>query len=103
MWHKIYKNITAKALLVILPLMLQACTTINPATGKRDFTPFMSPAKELQIGEQQHPAILVQNGGTYNDPNVTKYVNNLGQRLVANSELSDYPFTFTVLDTPLVA
>ncbi len=102
MWHKIYKNILSKTLLVILPLTLQACTTVNPATGERDFTPFMSPAKELQIGQQQHPAILQQNGGTYDDPQLTAYVDNLGQSLVANSELSDYKFTFTVLDTPLV-
>jgi predicted Zn-dependent protease len=102
MWQKIYKNILTKTLVVLLPLTLQACTTVNPATGQRDFTPFMSPAKEMQIGKQEHPAILQQNGGTYDDPAVTKYVNDLGQRLVANSELSDYPFTFTVLDTPLV-
>lgn len=102
MWQRIYNNILAKTLIVILPLTLQACTTVNPATGKRDFTPFMSPSKELSIGKQQHPAILQQNGGTHDDPKVTRYVDGLGQSLVANSELSDYPFTFTVLDTPLV-
>lgn len=102
MLQRIYKNFFTKTLVVLLPLTLQACTTLNPATGQRDFTPFMSPAKEMQIGKDQHPAILLQNGGTYDDPNVTNYVNNLGQRLVANSELSDYPFTFTLLDTPLV-
>lgn len=102
MWQKIYKNIITKALIVVLPLTLQACTTVNPATGQRDFTPFMSPQKELQIGEQQHPIILDQMGGTYDNPQITQYVNNLGQRLVANSEMSDTKFTFTVLDTPMV-
>jgi len=91
-----------KLLIVVLPVMLAACTTVNPATGKRDFTPFMSPQKELSIGRDAHPGILKDNGGTFNDPRLTKYVDDMGQRLVANSELSDYPFTFTVLDTPLV-
>lgn len=102
MWQKIYKNVVSKVLLVVLPLTLQACTTVNPATGQRDFTPFMSPAKELQIGQEQHPIILDQMGGEYNNPQVTQYVNNIGQRLVANSEMSDTKFTFTVLDSPMV-
>ncbi len=102
MWSKIYNKSLSTALLIIMPLFLQSCTTINPATGQRDFTPFMSPAKELSIGKEAHPGILQQNGGTYKDEKVNQYVNNLGQRLVANSELKDYPFTFTVLDTPLV-
>jgi predicted Zn-dependent protease len=40
--------------------------------------------------------------GVYKDAKVSQYMDDLGQRLVANSELSEYPFTFTVLDTPLV-
>jgi predicted Zn-dependent protease len=91
-----------KALTLLFPLMLAACTTVNPATGKRDFTPFMSPQKEMSLGKEAHPGILKDNGGVYADARVTQYVNDMGQRLVRNSELSDYPFTFTVLDTPLV-
>lgn len=102
MWQKFYRNIITKALIVILPLTLQACTTVNPATGQRDFTPFMSPDKELQIGQQQHPIILDQMGGENDNPQITQYVNTIGQRLVANSEMSETPFTFTVLDTPMV-
>ncbi|MDG1858837.1 MAG: M48 family metalloprotease, partial [Emcibacteraceae bacterium] len=91
-----------KAFTLILPLMLAACTTVNPATGQRDFTPFMSPQKEMSLGKDAHPGILKDNGGVYANARVTQYVNDMGQRLVRNSELSDYPFTFTVLDTPLV-
>lgn len=82
--------------------MLSACTTINPATGERDFTPFMSPVKEMSLGREAHPGIMKENGGAYNDARVTQYVGDMGQRLVRNSELSEYPFTFTLLDTPLV-
>lgn len=95
-------NMLKKILVFIIPMMLSACTTVNPATGERDFTPFMSPAKEMSLGREAHPGILKDNGGIYNDARVTQYVNDMGQRLVRNSELSDYPFTFTVLDTPLV-
>ena len=102
MWSKIYNKSLSTALIVIMPLFLQSCTTVNPATGQRDFTPFMSPAKELSIGKEAHPGILQQNGGTYQNDRINQYVNNLGQKLASNSELKDYPFTFTVLDTPLV-
>ncbi|MBT5074783.1 MAG: M48 family metalloprotease [Kordiimonadaceae bacterium] len=97
-----FGNLFKKRLIFIFPLILSACTTVNPATGSRDFTPFMSPAKERSLGREAHPGILEQNGGVYSDARVNQYVNDLGQRLVASSELSDYPFTFTVLDTPLV-
>ena len=102
MWKKIFNNTVKKTLLVLLPLTLQACTTVNPATGQRDFTPFMSPAKELQIGQQQHPIILDQMGGTYANQQLTQYVNGLGQELVTHSEMSNTKFTFTVLDSPMV-
>lgn len=98
----LYEKQLKKLMILALPLMAAACTTVNPATGKRDFTPFMSPQKELSIGKDAHPGILKDNGGSFSDPRLTQYVNDMGQRLVANSELSDYPFTFTVLDTPLV-
>lgn len=97
-----FGKFTKTILTLTLPLALSSCTTVNPATGERDFTPFMSPQKEMSIGRDAHPGILKDNGGTFNDPRITQYVNDMGQRLVANSELSDYPFTFTVLDTPLV-
>lgn len=101
-FYTFYKKTITSISLIIAALIIQGCTTLNPATGQRDFTPFMSPDKELAIGKESHPEILKENGGVYNDQEINTYVNNLGQRLVANSELKDYPFHFTVLDTPLV-
>ncbi len=43
---------------------------------------------------------LVENIGLYNDPELAAYVNEIGQRLVANSSTPDQPFTFTLLDSP---
>lgn len=87
---------------IIISLSLISCTTVNPATGKSDFTPFMSPTKEAAVGKQAHPGILVENGGVYDDPNVGAYVATVGGRLAAVSEMNKMPFTFTVLNTPLV-
>jgi len=82
-------------------MMLQGCAT-NPATGRSDFTPFMSPAKESAVGKEQHPLVIKQNGGVLDDPKIAGYVAVVGGRLAAVSELPKTPFTFTVLNTPLV-
>lgn len=78
-----------------------ACTPVrNPATGALDYTA-ISPAQEQAIGDREHPRILAEYGGAVSDPRVTQYVDRVGQRLKAVSELPQQRFTFTVLDTPL--
>ncbi|MBM3511502.1 MAG: peptidase M48 [Alphaproteobacteria bacterium] len=74
----------------------------NPATGKQDFTLFMSPGEESRIGAEQHTQIVRQYGGVYADPEIGGYVAEIGGRLAANSERPDIRFTFTVLDSPVV-
>lgn len=87
------------AALAAAGLALAACTT-NPATGEQDFTPFMSPAQELAIGRQEHPKVLADFGGAYDErPALARYVGELGRRLQAVSEVPEPPFTFTVLNS----
>jgi len=84
-----------------LALALGACTT-NPATGEQSFTAFMSEAEEQRIGAQEHPKILAQFGGVYDDPAVAGYVAVIGGKLSEVSELPDLDFTFTVLNSDVV-
>jgi predicted Zn-dependent protease len=84
-----------------LALPLAGCT-VNPATGEQSFTAFMSPEQEVQVGRQEHPKILRQHGGAYVDRNLSAYVEGIGQRLAAVSELPHLRFTFTVLNDDLV-
>lgn len=86
--------------LVVASAMLAGCT-INPATGKKDFTPFMSPGQEAAIGAQEHPKILQQFDGAYDDPSLQSYVTQIGGAVAEKSELSDKPFQFTVLNSPI--
>ena len=51
------------------------------------------------IGKNQHAKMLAQ-GATYDDRELQAYVNRVGQRLVANSDKPNSPFTFTVIDSP---
>ena len=81
--------------------VLGGCTT-NPATGGQDFTPFMTPAQESQIGAEAHPKILKAYGGAYNDVALGAYVAGVTARIAKNSDQPGIPYTVTVLDTPVV-
>lgn len=94
----IWAVMTASAALF---LGLSSCTT-NPATGKSQFTPFMTKGQEAQIGMQEHPKLLQQFGGSYGDAKVTGYVEEVGQRLAAKSEMPDLDFTFTTLNSKVI-
>ena len=43
---------------------------------------------------------LIDNVGIYDDPELAAYVNEIAERLVANSSMPDAEFTFTLLDSP---
>jgi len=80
---------------------LSGCS-VNPATGQPTFTAFMSESDELRVGREEHPKIIEEFGGAYDDPEITKYVDSIGQFLASTSERPDLKFTFTVLDSPVV-
>ncbi len=85
-----------------LPVLALAGCTVNPATGKRSFTTFMSPADEQVVGREEHPKILEKSGGAYGDRDLDVYVRNVGQLLARVSETPDLSYTFTVLNDPKV-
>jgi predicted Zn-dependent protease len=96
-----------KRLSIVLSLMpalavAPACTrVVNPATGQTELTA-MSPAQERQVGSQQHPQVMAQFGGAYQDPGLQAYVSGIGERLATVSELPDLDFTFTLLNSDMV-
>jgi predicted Zn-dependent protease len=76
---------------------LGACT-VNPATGQQSFTGFMSESEELRIGAQEHPKILREFGGAYEDAALADYVRRVGDSLARVSETPNLRYTFTVLN-----
>ena len=86
---------------LLLALALGACAKA-PGTGRTIFTGGLSPEDERRLGAQEHPKILAEFGGAYEDPELNAYVNRIGDELVSISEQPNLDFTFTVLDTPIV-
>ena len=52
------------------PLFALGAWSVNPATGKQSFTAFMSEEKEKEVGASEHPKIVEQFGGVYEDANL---------------------------------
>ncbi len=88
----------AAALLVATP----ACTQVrNPATGELQYTT-MTPREEARIGREEHPKVLAEFGGAYENGRLQDYVARVGERVQRVSELADQRFTFTLLDSDMV-
>ncbi len=86
----------------MLALVAVTSCTQNIATGGQSFTGFMSAEDEKRIGAEEHPKILAQFGGAYDDPKVSGYVAELGFRLLQVSETPNETYHFTVLDSDVV-
>src|SRR5690606_471691 len=90
---------TLGALLLATTLLFAACVR-NPATGQRQFS-LISEAQEIQMG-REYDAQIVASLGLYPDTALQRYVQELGSRLAATSERPHLPWTFRVLDDPVV-
>ena len=86
------------ALLLLLAFGV-GCAT-NPATGRRQLM-LMSEAQEIQLGKQSHGEVVAALG-LYDDQELQQYVSDLGQALAKSSERPHLPWTFRVVDDPVV-
>ncbi|CAN5880213.1 M48 family metalloprotease [soil metagenome] len=82
-----------------LVVMTAACAT-NPATGKKEIS-LMSEAQEVQLGQEMDAQVKAKMG-VYNDPELQRYVSEIGMRLARGSERPNLPWHFTVVDEPAV-
>ena len=62
---------------------------------------FLVEASEIAEGRKAHQQVL-QQYGVYADPRLQAYVNDIGQKLAAQSHRASLQWTFTVLDSPEV-
>ncbi len=94
------KNIAAGKLFILLLLLifiLPGCAT-NPVTGRPELN-LISESREIQLGRENYgPSRQIQ-GGDYNlDPELTRYVKNVGMKLAAVSDRPNLPYDFAVIN-----
>jgi predicted Zn-dependent protease len=73
---------------------------VNPVTGDRQLM-LISEAQEIELGREADQQIAAQMG-LYDDPELAQYVSTVGRKLAAASERPQLPWTFRVLDDPVV-
>ena len=78
---------------------LSACAT-NPATGKRELS-LVSQGQEIAMGQEGAKAAAAQMG-IYPDSAIQRYVSGLGLSIAKHSERPDLPWSYTVVDDPIV-
>jgi len=80
-------------------LALSACAT-NPATGGRMLS-LVSESREIEMGQQFAETIPGQ-FGIYDDDDLQAYVDSVGQALAAVGERPQLPWSFQVVDDPVI-
>jgi predicted Zn-dependent protease len=80
-------------------LLLGSCVK-NPVTGGRQLA-LISASQEIELGKESHPEILAEYGAVENQA-LQEYLSRVGDELAEISNRPDLPWTFTVLDSPVV-
>lgn len=95
LFNPCYKNL-ALVLLTACTLLVASCG-INPVTKKREFQ-VVSEAQEISIGQQNYAPARQSQGGDYIiDPELTAYVQSIGNKLAAVSDRK-LPYEFIILN-----
>lgn len=79
--------------------------SVNPATGKSQFTALMSEDDERSIGAQEHPKIMASFGGAFENRALEQKVRAIGERLSAaafKERAGVVCCQFYVIDTPMI-
>lgn len=84
---------------IALALVLAGCA-VNPATGRRELM-LVSENQEVQMGLDADPQITASYG-LVDDPELQEYVSELGLRIAEVSERPQLPWSFKVVDDPIV-
>jgi predicted Zn-dependent protease len=92
---------TARALVLALALTGAAAQGFA-AEAPRPFTGFTSAEDEIAVGRAERPAILAQYGGEAGTSRLQRYVAGLGDLVVRTVDRKDIPYSFTVLNSPVV-
>lgn len=81
-------------------LAITVACAVNPATGRRELM-LVSESQEIQMGRESDPQVVAAYG-LVDDPELQEYVSRIGQQMARDSERPDLPWSFKVVDEPVV-
>lgn len=84
---------------VLVAFMLASGCAVNPVTGKSQLS-LIGENEERQLGQEHYtPTIQTQGGRFYLDPELTVYIQEVGNKLAEVSDRPDLPYEFAVLNS----
>lgn len=89
-----------RVLCSILLFTLAGCA-VNPVTGKKEFV-LISEGQEIAIGEENYPITTQINGGLFQDAELQRYVERVGQRIASFSHRPNLRYEFNVVNSSQV-
>lgn len=82
---------------ILLPLVVSTGCAVNPVTGKNELA-LISESDEISMGQNQYvPSQQAQGGQFVTDPVLTRYVQEVGQKVAAAGD-RNLPYEFVVLN-----
>ncbi len=87
---------TRTACAVVLAFAIGCTATVNPVTGRRDIV-LMTPADE-QLVDEQATQEIASGTGLVSDPELTRYVQEVGTSLVKYSPRQDVEYHFDIVE-----
>lgn len=94
------KHLIRLSACALVALSLTGCA-VNPVTGKKEMI-IDSVAQDIATGTQNYVPSQQSQGGQYVvDPGLTAYVNQVGKKLAAVSDMPNLPYEFVVLNNDI--
>ncbi len=93
------KSISLFMIILSWALMIWGCA-VNPVTQRREIMIY-SDAAEVEMGQKAHAEVIRQYG-KYDDPNLERYINEIGRSLATVSHRPTIQYHYMVLDKPFI-
>ena len=93
------RMVRSRRLALLLGAAAAGCA-VNPATGGRQLS-LISESREISLG-REYDRDVAASMGLYADSGMQRWIQQFGARLAATSERPNLPWTFHVVDDPVV-
>lgn len=87
-----------KLLIVLLLFFLFYSCSVNPVSGKKEFS-LMSESMEKSIGKENYPVYTQINYGAIQDTELQNYVQKVGKKLAVNTHRPNLEYEFNVVNS----
>ena len=96
---RFHRSISLLTIILSAMVMIWGCA-VNPVTQKREIMIY-SDAAEVEMGKKAHAEVIRQYG-KYDDPNLQRYIDDIGQSLARNSHRPNIKYHYRVIDKPFI-